>query len=50
MYHDITWCEKSKQLQDPMKLIQAELRRKTLNYFLEPVDLFSVPGVIGITV
>lgn len=50
MHHDMTQCEKSRQLQDSLKLIQAELSRKTLNYFLEPVDLFSVPGANGITV
>lgn len=50
MHHDMTWCEKSRQLQDSSKLIQAELSRKTVNYFLEPVDLFSVPGATGITV
>lgn len=50
MRHDMTWCEKSRQLQDSSKLIQAELSRKTVNYLLEPVDLFSVPGAIGITV
>lgn len=43
----MTWCEKSRQLQDSLKLIQAELSRETLNYFLEPMDLFSVPGAMG---
>ena len=50
MHHDMTWCGKSRQLQDSLKLIQAELSRKTLNYFLETMDLFSVPGATGITV
>ena len=43
----MTRCEKSRQLQDSLKLIQAELSGETLNYFLEPVDLFSVPGAMG---
>lgn len=43
----MSWCEKSRQLQNSLKLIQAELSRKTFNYFLEPVDLFSVPRAIG---
>lgn len=47
MYHDMTWCEKSRQLQDLLKLTQAELNRKMLNYFPEPMDLFSVAGAMG---
>lgn len=47
MHHDMTCCEKFRQLQDSLKLIQAELSTKTINYFLEPIDLFSVAGAMG---
>lgn len=50
MHHGMTWCEKSRQLQDSLKLIQAELSRKTLNYFPETVSLFHALSAIGFTV
>lgn len=47
MHHDRTWCEKSGQLQDSLKLIQAEVTREILNYFLDPWIYFQFLVPLG---